>query len=308
MHGTEKKSDLSYFFLLARRRDMPPDVKKKSFGGIEKKFGESAESDKKIGGQCSRPGMDVESYFNQLTGAPMTTLQQRAYAGTLQLTIPYAFKDAFREVFKTASWNPSLKIYEVKDTAQNRNKWDKFLALAQEPLKAFALADESEASAEDLRRVAQRLEDALASARQRIERANDEAIAARVQAEELAPLLEAATQKLAVVTADANSAKQERDALVAPILELYAVHQLDQIIGEYLAGASRGFSGKARCEAAEGRLISLRKEMRRIGYEVTAMSDLIAASLNRPEKVYNAAEALQRMKVTGIKAYVRAAD
>jgi hypothetical protein len=238
----------------------------------------------------------------------MSTLQQRAYSGILQLTVPFAFKDAFREVFKTASWNPTLKVYEVKDTTQNRNKWDKFLALAQLGLDALAQADETEATAEELQRVAQRLEEAMISAKQRIEKANDIAIAARVQAEELAPLLSAATKKLAEVEADAAVAKATRDAVIAPVLGLYETHQLDLIIADYLTGARRGYSGKAKCEAAESRLIPLRKAMRLIGFQVDAMNELLGTSLNRPEKLEGAAESLRRTKVTGVKAYVRADD
>jgi hypothetical protein len=115
----------------------------------------------------------------------------------LHLTVPYALNPAFRELFKTANWLPARKVYEVKDTTQNRNKWAKFLALSEGASKALVDAEQQEATAEELQRAAGRLADALSTCKYRIESAEKAALVAQQQALKLAPQIEAAERRLA---------------------------------------------------------------------------------------------------------------
>jgi hypothetical protein len=233
----------------------------------------------------------------------MTTLSQHNSGEKLHLTVPYILNPAFKEVFKTATWNSTRKVYEVKDTTQNRNKWTKFLAMAHAASQALAQVDQQEATAEELKRAAARLADVLETCRYRLEDAEKTAEIAKAQTLRLGPLLEAAKVKLAEVEASTAKATAKRDAVIAPALSLYEKHGLDHIISDYLAGARRGYLGKTRCETAETRLIPLKKALQQVGFEVAAINTLVGTSLNNAPKLLEAAEALQRTKLTGIKAY-----
>jgi len=238
----------------------------------------------------------------------MTALKLYSSLGNLCLTVPYELNPAFREIFKTAKWNPTGKVFEVKDTAQNRNKWAKFLALAEDASKALAAADLEDATAQELQQAVQRLEQALETANHRIDVAKKDAAAAAEMAKRFAPLLDEANEKLAKIEDEKRDAIQARDAVIAPILRIYDSHKIDVIIDDYLSGARRGYAGKPKCEAAEGRLIAVRKAIRAVGFDVPAINELLGTSLNRADKLREAAEALQHTKTSGLRPYVRSVE
>jgi hypothetical protein len=238
----------------------------------------------------------------------MTALKLYSSLGNICLTVPYELNPAFREIFKSAKWNPTSKVFEVKDTVQNRNKWEKFLALAEDASKVLATADFEDATAQALQQAAQRLEQALTTTNHRIDAAKKEAAAATEMAQRFAPLLDEANERLAKLEEEKRGAVEARDAVIAPILRIYESHKLDVIIDDYLSGARRGYAGKPKCEAAEGCLIAVRKAIRAVGFEVPAMDELLGTSLNRADKLREAAEALQRTKTSGLRPYVRSVE
>lgn len=227
----------------------------------------------------------------------MTTPTLTETANTLRLTVPYALKDAFREIFKTARWNSSVKAFEVTPTTQNRNKWKKFLELSEHAVQELNNADELEATATELNRAVDKIRETTIELRSREE-------VARKQIASLSPQFEESKVKLAQLETVTRAVEDERDRLIAPVTELYKAHDLDDIINELMCGASRGYSGKARCEDAIARLSKLRKEMRKIGYQVAAMTELANTSMNRADQLLKHAEALQRKKFSGIEPHV----
>ncbi|QQX85275.1 hypothetical protein JJQ59_04865 [Cupriavidus necator] len=85
----------------------------------------------------------------------------------LLVSFPFDLRDAFRAIFKTASWDSSRRAYVVKNTTANKNKLEQFKTVAASAVEALAAAEEAEASAQELGRMKEALEAAKRAAEER---------------------------------------------------------------------------------------------------------------------------------------------
>ena len=222
----------------------------------------------------------------------------------LRMTVPYALNESFREIFKTAEWNRSEKVFIARATTQNRNKWAKFTECVKEASEALENADQAEATVEQLERLANRAERALEEARaslktieNRAEVARQRRAQAEAQIAEFVPVLDKANTSLQAVLAQTASAEQERDVVIAPALALYEAHGFERILNEFSAAARKGYRGKEAASRAQAEITELKKDLKKIGFRLKAIDELVGVSLNRPDNIaHYAAQASATMR------------
>lgn len=227
-----------------------------------------------------------------------TTPTLNIIANELHMAVPYALNGAFRAVFKTAKWNPSAKVFIAAATAQNRKKWDQFLATVKDAVEFLANADNVEATAEELecaaREADQAVEKALASLKyfeQRAIIAGERKARAEEQLSEFGPVLEKASAALSRVLSANAAAEEARDAVVAPALHLFEAHGLERILADISKAARAGYRGKEARGRAQEQIVALRDDLGEIGFRLEAIDDLARASLNRPDNIIQYVEA-----------------
>ena len=225
----------------------------------------------------------------------------------LQMQVPYPLNSSFRELFKTARWDASRKVFMARATTQNLNKWTKFMEAVESAVQTLAQADEMEATARELERAAQEALNSVHSAQaniadceQRADEARTKKARAVEQLAELKPLLEHATVALAAVQADTAKALTARDEAIAPALELYDAHGLSRILNEFERAARRGYGGKDALGRAQSELTALRDDLQEIGYRNQSINYLVDVSLNRPDKVILFVESARATSRSGL--------
>lgn len=225
----------------------------------------------------------------------------------IHMYVPYALNAPFRALFKTAAWLPSQKVFEASNTTSNMKKWQKFLdatASAQEKLVEAEHADATEAELVALKAAAQNavvaLEERIKSVESGITAAKKAIAIATVQQTELTASLEEAEARLEAQLKLQAEAQEARDSAIAPVLTLYAKHDLDDILMEFRKAARRNYAGKESLGRAQERLVRLVKDLSRVGYKVEALNALCEVSLNRHDKVPNLVDAADHAKLSGV--------
>src|SRR5690606_21113644 len=71
-----------------------------------------------------------------------------------------------------------------------------------------------------------------------------------------------------------EKARQKRDRVIAPVLQLYEKHNVEGILKKYSAAAMQGYSGKKMLMHAEELFSELVSDMRCIGFNVEAFDRL----------------------------------
>ena len=227
----------------------------------------------------------------------------------LQMQVPYLLNSSFRELFKTARWDASRKVFVARATTQNLNKWTKFMETVESAVQTLAQADEMEVTARELERAAQEAVGAVHKAQADIADCEQRALEARAQKAraveqiaELKPLLEQAQAALAAVKADAAQALSARNDSIAPALELYKSHGLTRIPDEFERAGRRGYLGKDALGRAQSDIEEVRDDLKEIGYRNQAIDDLANVSLNRPDKVISFVESARATSRSGLEA------
>ena len=227
----------------------------------------------------------------------------------LQMQVPYLLNSSFRELFKTARWDASRKVFVARATTQNLNKWTKFMETVESAVQTLAQADEMEVTARELERAAQEAVGAVHKAQADIADCELRALEARAQKAraveqiaELKPLLEQAQAALAAVKADAAQALSARNDSIAPALELYKSHGLTRILDEFERAGRRGYLGKDALGWAQLDIEELRDDLKNIGYRNRAIDELARVSLNRPDKVISFVESARATSRSGLEA------
>lgn len=221
------------------------------------------------------------------------------------LYVPYSLNAAFRAIFKTAQWNPTMKVFVVKATSQNKNKWAQFIETVKDVPDAMAMADEAEATAAEVANAVAEARRLIKTCQERAATAQRNKAKAQAQLAELRPYADEMEALTSQVMAASAKAQTERDLVIAPILKLYESHQLFQALDEMAAGARWGFSGKERCGRAKGKITLVKLALKEIGIFVPAIDDLVDVSLNRPDKMLDGVEAVRATHITGIRRVVR---
>ena len=78
---------------------------------------------------------------------------------TLLISFPFDLKDAFKEIFKTAKWNPERRHWCVSNSKINHNKLQIFREKSQQALGALRALEDQEATEEELAKLESRLVD-----------------------------------------------------------------------------------------------------------------------------------------------------
>ncbi|WP_271007079.1 hypothetical protein [Pseudomonas aeruginosa] len=78
---------------------------------------------------------------------------------TLLVSFPFDLKDAFKEIFKTAKWNPERRSWCVSNSKINHNKLEVFREKSQQALGALRALEDQEATKEELAKLEARLVD-----------------------------------------------------------------------------------------------------------------------------------------------------
>jgi len=223
----------------------------------------------------------------------------------LHLYVPYSLNAAFRAIFKTARWNPTGKVFVVKATTQNVNKWAQFLEAIKGASDALFMADEAEATAAEVASAVAEAQRLIESCKERAAAAQRNMTKAQAQLAELRPVADEMQTLLEQTMAAAATVQAERDLVIAPVLKLYETHQLSLALDEMAAGARKGFAGKERCGRAQEKIIAVKRALKKIGIFVPAIEDLVDVSLNRSDKMLDCVEAVRATHITGIKRIVR---
>jgi hypothetical protein len=223
----------------------------------------------------------------------------------LHLYVPYGLNAAFRAIYKTARWNPTGKVFVVKATSQNMNKWGQFIEAVKGVPDALAMADEAEATAAEVASAVREAQRLIENCQERAATAQRNKAKAEAQLAELSPFADEMQSLLAEVVATTEKVLAERDLVIAPVLKLYETNQLFQALDEMAVGARQGLSGKARCDRAQDKIIAVKRALKGIGVFVPAIDELANVSLNRPDKMLDGVEAARATHTTGIKRLAR---
>lgn len=220
------------------------------------------------------------------------TISHQVIGKQLFMSLPYAMKDAFRTLFKTAKWSPERKAFVAASTPQNLKKWERFVEASGDISKILEQKDQEEATVRELEHLTNEMTRAREKIKHEIERAQDrtrelrkEAEEAKAQAIALRPAHDEAKEKLNKVLEENKRAKEERDAVIAPVVKLYEEHRLESMLKEFESAARCGYRGKNRLLEAFGALTRLIYDLNEIGFHVPALKKLHSASIHRPDNI-----------------------
>lgn len=153
----------------------------------------------------------------------MNSITMRDAGEQAYVQFPFALREAFRAVFKTSQWNASNKAYVVKNTAANRNKFERFKTEAAKALRALDAADDATATSEQLDRMRQSLSEIscqIEHSDAEIQETKEAIEKTREELARLRPLLESSKKAVAAVQAELAEAKAAIEAELAPAKSL----------------------------------------------------------------------------------------
>jgi hypothetical protein len=215
----------------------------------------------------------------------------QAKSDLLLLRLPYELKDTFRTLFKSARWDGLAKAFVCKDTAANRNKWEKFCQAASSARGVLDAAEREEATAQQLQAMAMSLEDEMRglNARAAAARARCAELAARkarLEAEcpALIAIKQQAEQALEAQQLALDTAMRTYEHAAAPALEVLERHRFSDVLNDMLRATRRGYSGKEWLGELQATTAVVRKQLAEIGYEHRRITEISRLSLNRPDR------------------------
>ncbi|WP_312587246.1 hypothetical protein [Comamonas terrigena] len=198
----------------------------------------------------------------------------------LTLYVPFEYKDAFRELFKTARWDSFLEGWEVADTTANKNKFERFKELASSAAGAERLAKTDETSVEEMERVE-------ATLSKRIEAAKARSAAAKAAAARLAPLVAEKHEALEQMARAADAAEAEAAAAAEPIVEaLASVDDNLQVLARFTRVPDYLRSSKKPAAVDAQRFLAKKySALLALGIEIPKLKELAEVNPNRPDRL-----------------------
>jgi len=260
-------------------------------------------------GLATAPLVDFAQSGMRTAKFPRASLAQKGDSYLLRL--PFELKDSFRELFKTATWNPVDKAFVVKATPANERKWQAFLQRASEFEVALAAKEYAEATAEELSATYRRIQESRDSlsrerdaALKRAEEMRTSIEEIRSSIENLGPLREAAMHREAEVSAEAVKTMNEFLDVVRPAIAVFDRHTMNEVLRGTLAAARKGYSGKDRLSELHNKMCKARRDLQSVGYCHPLLDELCNYSLNRADKFERTTPLLQSTLLTGLKPFV----
>lgn len=239
------------------------------------------------------------------------TLSLTEESSVYLLRLPYAFKDAFRELFKTAAWQPARKAFVVKATAANRNKWETFVGKAKELELALDARDAAQATEAEIQRTCKRLDDAretlereCRAAQVRTAELNTSLADCNSAIERLRPIRDSAVSNEAEARKQAQAASTAMRDAIRPAVDVLERHGVDGVLVKMLAAASTGYAGKSWLREHQESLQTARDELAEVGYRHPLLDRVCNYSLNRADKFAHAAPLLRANLLTKLEPYV----
>lgn len=167
----------------------------------------------------------------------MNAITLREAGADAHIQFPFALREAFRAVFKTARWEPASKTYVVKNTTANKNKFEAFKSASSDALSALNAADNAAATDDEFDRMRQALSQI------QHETALDEAAieAAKSEYARLRMLLLNAKEQARAIKAELATAAAAVEAELAPVKSLCAALGVDDAIRTLHSYARRRF-------------------------------------------------------------------
>lgn len=154
----------------------------------------------------------------------------RAEGKSLHISFPFELKDAFKEMFKTAKWNPDRRKWVIGNTKANLNKIDLFKQKTEQAVAALQSLEDQEATDEELAKFEAKVAEIEAQTLLAI-KSKEESASKRERINQLKAKIDAANPEL-------NKARQEAeeaDAAVKQIIQgLVRKHNIDSIIGKLI--------------------------------------------------------------------------
>jgi DNA repair exonuclease SbcCD ATPase subunit len=228
--------------------------------------------------------------------------------GTYVFQLPFAYKDLFRTIFKSAKWNAVEKAFETKANTANRNKWQKFLEAANGLSQEMDAAADAEATVEELQSLLSKSESMRNELQQKIRDCKSKVASLSSQIEqcqllvqELGPIAESAAAAVADILEEAKESEERHRSAAAPAMSIFDSNDVEGIFAKMMRAGQRGYLGKPDLEGAQEELIKVSKQLRSAGYRHSLIERICNHSLNRPDKFCTDVSHARATLLTGLK-------
>lgn len=208
----------------------------------------------------------------------------------MQIRIPFALKDAFRDVFKTASWDPTKKHWVVKNTTANLNKLKRFIESTQEALSALDHLETLEATVSDIQQLEKRVDEVKSKICAEVEK-QAQAVSAMSSATLLSEKLNEMKQQYAVERAAAEearrAAREERQRVKRELDEIMRPFGIPELVSQLYRIRARGIGSRNR-EAFDEVQLEIEQAYTAIrettGVSINSLKRFSRVNFNRPDR------------------------
>lgn len=203
----------------------------------------------------------------------------------LVVQFPFDLREAFRAIFKTATWDGTRRAYVLKNTSANKNKLAAFVSAAEPLLSTIADAEQAEATVIEL----ERMRAAVESARVLFADRAAKAAASRRQLDELRALLAPLVAQAAAAADELTAVKTEREQALEPVKALCGELGVPRAILSLRYFSSRPFVTAEQKVEFNERCRTLRsanmKMAEKLGITLPVLDQLADANHNRLDKL-----------------------
>lgn len=208
----------------------------------------------------------------------------------MQIRIPYALKEAFRDVFKTASWDPAKKHWVVRNTTANLNKLKRFIESTQGALSALDHLETLEATVSDIQHLEKRVDEVKSKICAEVEK-QAQAVSAMSSAALLSEQLNKLKQQYVAERAAAEQARraanEERQRVKQELDELMQPFGIKELVSQLYKIRARGIGRRNRLEFEEVQL-QIEQAYTAIcettGVSINALKSFSRVNFNRPDR------------------------
>lgn len=192
---------------------------------------------------------------------------------------PFELKDNFKEVFRSAKWNPAGKCWEVGVRSQAKlNQWVEAVTPAVEDIEA---AESEELTAAELARLQAEIANVradIAKNRREKEQYGNTAAALIAAQEDLAK----ATVELSLEKSEKSAKAEEAREIVSRICDLNAVYEAKRtmIMNHGKVGSKHREAFNDACSVIGAQ----HKKLLDMGFRSAGLSELHGCNFNRPER------------------------
>lgn len=197
----------------------------------------------------------------------------------LYVKFPFLLKDAFRELFKTAEWNPIAKVWVVKNNKTSLNKLEAFKEKTIGAREQLAQLDEIEITEAEISKLEEKLKE--------VESTLSAAIAEKPSLVERTAKLDELKKLYADKRAEAQKAIEEKEAAQNEVKS-----RIDEILKPYDAQTAISKLIRARKKSDKSAFLDAQDELTRIyddvvkscGIELRALYKLSAINMLRKDQ------------------------